>query len=98
MSDVKGLIAEIREYEYKSEHSKRTNEKELPNLKFLVSNIDQYGFGKEDLDLKQRLMVVADRIEKLEVVGITEQVLDECRKEVADILKIILQRYKDRIV
>lgn len=94
---MRNIIAEIREYENSASYARKTNERELPNLKFLVSDIEQFGFGKEDLDLKQRLIKVADKVQALEVVGITVEVLEACRLEVSDVRDTLVQRYRDRM-
>lgn len=97
MSDERILIQKIREHESNADFARRTNEKELPNLKFLVSDIDKFDFGNEDLDLKQRLAKVAKSIEGLEVIGITAEVLEEYRLEVSSIKDTLVQRYRERM-
>lgn len=97
MSNQRDLIAEIREHEHNATFARKTNEKELPNLKFLVSDIDKFGFGTEDLDLKQKLIKVADKISNLEVVGITAEILEECRRETNEIKDELIKRYRDRM-
>jgi len=97
MSDVRNLIAQIREYENQASFAKKTNERELPNLKFLVQDMDKFGFGNEDLDLKQRFFKVSEKIQALEVSGITAEVLEECRVEVSDIRDTLVKRYRDRM-
>lgn len=97
MSEVKRLIDQIREYENKATYAKMTNEKELPHLKYLLSSLDEFGFGEEDLDLKRRLEVVALTVQGLEVVGITNEILEECRKEASAIRDELVLRYRDRM-
>ena len=97
MSDVRNLITQIREYEQNAAFARKTNERELPNLQYLVSDLDKFGFGAEDLDLKQRFYKVSEKINALEVSGITAEILEECRVEVNDIRDTLVQRYRDRM-
>lgn len=97
LSDVKSLVAQIREYENSAIFAKRTNERELPNLKFLVSDLDKFAFGNEDLDLKQRFCKVSEKIQSLEVTGITNEVLDSLRTEVSSIRDELIKRYTARM-
>lgn len=97
MSDVRNLIAQIREYEQNATFARKTNERELPLLQSLVSDIDRFSFGNEDLDLKQRFYKVSEKINSLEVSSITAEVLDECRVEVNDIRDTLVKRYRDRM-
>lgn len=95
--DINKLIAEIREYESKATYARMTNEKELPTLKIIVSDLDKFGFGEEDLDLKQRMGAVSEKILELEVEDITSEVLENLRREVNEVRDTLIRRYRDRM-
>ncbi|MFF2798159.1 hypothetical protein [Lysinibacillus xylanilyticus] len=97
MSDMKQLVSQIKEYEQNASFARKTNERELPHFKFLLSDIDKYGFGNEDLDLKERLLKVSEIVKDLEVEGITNEVLEELRVEIIDIRDTLVERYRGRM-
>lgn len=97
MNDERELIEQIREYEINAAHARKTNEKELPQLKYIVDDFDKFEFGNEDQDLKKRMMDVASKISALEVVGIKADVLNSLRVEVSQIKDELVKRYRDRM-
>lgn len=95
--DVRKLIAEIREYENAADFAKKTNERELPQVKHMASNPDNFQFSEEDKDLEKRMKALSGNIDKLEADSLSAETLDKLKKEASSILETLVIRYRERL-
>lgn len=97
MTEIRDLVAAIREHEVGQSVARKANERSIPALKILLANIDSYGFGKEDLDLKQRMEEIAEKVRSLDTENITQVQLDQLRREASNVMEDLTVRYKGRM-
>lgn len=97
MTEIKDLVKQIREHEASQTVARKSNERALPSLKLLLMDIQSFNFGKEDMDLKQRMEVVAEQVNKLDESNISKADKEKLRKECAEVLEELVVRYKGRM-
>jgi restriction endonuclease Mrr len=95
--DVRKLISDIREYENQADFARKTNERELPQLKHMASNKDNFQFTEEDKDLEKRMKVLAGQVDELEADSLSAETLDKLKKESSGILETLVIRYRERL-
>lgn len=95
--DVRKIINDIREYENAADFARKTNERELPQLKHMASNPDNFQFAEEDKDLGKRMEILASRVDELEPDSLSAETLDKLKKEASSILETLVVRYRERL-
>lgn len=97
MNQNRDLVSRIREYEANVSVARKTNERSLPIIQALLSDLDRFNFGKEDLDLKQTLVECHKKFQQLTPDNISPEVLDELREKIFGVRTELADRYSERL-